>query len=57
MVTPVGVYLGDRFGPFLRMGGVATFEAVFAPEPGTIVLLGAGIAGLAAAGQRRRTRA
>jgi hypothetical protein len=54
MVSPIAIYLGDQYGPTHRFGGIASFEAVFAPEPGTAVLLGIGAAALAAAGQRRR---
>ncbi|RIL00839.1 MAG: hypothetical protein DCC71_18480 [Proteobacteria bacterium] len=53
MVTPIAIYLGDQYGPTHRFGSIATFSAVFAPEPGTAVLLGMGSAALALAGRRR----
>jgi hypothetical protein len=53
MVTPVMIYIGDRLRVMHEFGGIATFGVVFAPEPQTLVMLGAGLIGLAAAGRSR----
>ena len=52
LVAPARVQTGV-FGPY-PVFGILTLT--YTPEPGTLTLLGAGVAALAALGQRKRSR-
>jgi len=50
LVSPMSISLGTLGS----MASLATLTLTYVPEPGTLLLLGAGVAGLAAVGERRR---
>jgi hypothetical protein len=54
LVTPIFVH--SNIESMQTLQGIATLTLHFVPEPGTIVLLGAGILSLAASGRRRLAR-
>jgi hypothetical protein len=54
LVTPIQIYTNISAMPATY--AIATLTLHFVPEPGTIVLLGAGIVSLAASGRRRLAR-
>jgi hypothetical protein len=55
MVTPIAVYLGSGNQIPTQYGGIATLRVTFTPEPGTAVLVAAGLIGLVELGRRRRS--
>jgi hypothetical protein len=54
LVTPIQI--ATTLGTFERLGMIAQLTLVFVPEPGTALLLGAGVAVLALHGRGRRRR-
>ena len=54
LVTPVLVQTNLAGNEVIALFGILTIH--FTPEPGTLLLFGAGVAGLATFGQRRRRR-
>jgi hypothetical protein len=51
LVTPI--FISTNIGAFSIVPAFATLNLHFVPEPGTLVLLGSGIAGLVAFGRSR----
>jgi hypothetical protein len=55
LVTPV--FVSTNIGPSAVVPVFAFLNLHFVPEPGTLVLLGAGIAGLVSSGRTRNRKA
>ena len=53
LVTPAQIVTNLPLGTSDKMGGLAILVIHFIPEPGLLMLLGAGVVGLALLGRRR----